>query len=150
MLVDFSLPTTAGDTRSISSIRPKNAFIFAESRTHLKTNEGLKEAIRQFSVQRPALASKVELVVVALLHKEPVIAKTIAEAFAKTAARQAGLECIWLDWKGESIRRLGVPLSADAPAYALLDRDGCVRWGKFGHVPEKDHETLLGILSSLT
>lgn len=149
MVVDFSLPTTAGDTRSISSLRPRTVFIMAESRAHLKTNEPLKAGIKHLTEKQPSIAAKIDLVVVALLHKEPLIAKPIAEAFAKTAAQQAGLDCIWLDWTGESLKRLGVPIAASVPAYALLDRDGNVRWGKFGVVSADDQRALLDTLMGL-
>jgi hypothetical protein len=150
MPLDITLPTTEGDTRSISRFRGQSlVFIVAEARSHLPMNDAFKRHIKRFTDENLAIARQIELVPIAQLQKEPLFARSIVDAFVWAEAKRTGA-IIWLDWKGEAMTAIGQKRDADTPAYILLDRAGEVRWGRFGKLDASHEQALLTAIESLT
>lgn len=150
MPLDLLLPTTEGDTRSISRYRGQSlVFIVAESRSHLSVNDAFKKGIKRFTDENPSIARQIELVPIAQLQREPLFARSIVDAFVGAEAKKNGT-VIWLDWKGEAMTAIGQKRDIDTPAYLLLDRQGEVRWGRFGKLDGSHEQALLAMIQSLT
>lgn len=150
MPLDLSLPTTEGDTRSISRYRGQSlVLIVAESRSHLSVNDAFKKGIKRFTDENPSIARQIELVPIAQLQREPLFARSIVDAFVGAEAKKNGT-VIWLDWKGEAMTAIGQKRDIDTPAYLLLDRQGEVRWGRFGKLDGSHEQALLAMIQSLT
>jgi len=150
MPLDITLPTTEGDTRSISRFRGQSlVFIVAEARSHLSLNDAFKKNIKRFTDENLSIARQIELIPIAQLQKEPLFARSIVDAFVAAEAKKTGA-VIWLDWKGEAMTAIGQKRDADTPAYILLDRAGEVRWGRFGKLDASHEQALLATIESLT
>lgn len=150
MPLDITLPTTEGDTRSISRFRGQSlVFIVAEARSHLALNEPFKQGIKRFTDENVSIARQIELVPIAQLQKEPSFARSIVDAFVGAEAKRTGA-VIWLDWKGEAMTAIGQKREVDTPAYILLDRSGEVRWGRFGKLDASHERALLETITALT
>lgn len=149
MLLDITLPTTAGETRSISRYRGGIVLIVAEGRSHLQINAAFKKGLEAFVKQSPKVAKQVELVAIAQLQKEPSFARSIVDAFVAAEARRTNT-VIWLDWQGEAMTAIGQRRDTDTPAYLLLDREGEVRWGRFGKIHKEHEQALLETIQNLT
>lgn len=149
MPLDITLPTTAGETRSISRYRGGLVLIIAESRNHLSINAAFKKNLEAFVKQNPKIAKKIELVPIAQLQKEPAFARSIVDAFVTAEAKRTGT-VIWLDWQGEAMTAIGQKRDVDTPAYLLLDKTGEIRWGRFGKIHPEHEQALLEVIRGLS
>ena len=148
MPLDITLPTTAGETRSISRYRGGLVLVVAESRNHLPINATFKKNLEAFVKKSPKVAKQIELVAIAQLQKEPSFARSIVDAFVTAEAKRTGT-VIWLDCKGEALSAIGQRRDVDTPAYLLLDKLGDIRWGRFGKIHPEHEQALLEIIHSL-
>lgn len=146
--IDITLPTTTGEVASLSSLRGKAVFIVAEARSHSKINEAFKSEIQSFVQSNAAVASKIELVVIALLGTEqsPPMLRPLITAGLTHIAQASGIPRIWIDWKDESPAKFGVPPRTNSPCYALINKDGDVVWGAYGAIGTASKQALMETL----
>jgi predicted transcriptional regulator len=138
--VDFTLETSAGGTKALSSLRGKVVVMFYEDRHHTETNARVKEAVGKYGVDNK-LQTKVEILAVANLKGydfNP--AESIARRAIQGIAARFNIS-IWMDWKGVVIDKVGVQ---DANANVVVfDKDGVVKWKRAGRLGDAEQQSLL-------
>jgi hypothetical protein len=138
--VDFSLETSAGGSKALSTLRGKVVIMFYEDRHHTDTNARVKEAVGKYGVENK-LQGKVEVLAVANLKGydfNP--AEGIARRAIQGIASRFGIT-IWMDWKGVVIDKVG---AQDANANVVVfDKDGVVKWKRAGRLSDADQQSLL-------
>ncbi len=142
---DFSLESSSGGTRALSSYRGKVAVLFYEDRHHTETNARVKEAVARYG-QEHRLRDQVEVVAVAnLMGYDFAPASTIARKAIRTIASRFGIE-ILMDWRGIAIESLGVK---DASANVIvMDRAGVVKFRAVGRLGDEEQKALLAAVTA--
>ena len=138
--VDFTLETSSGGNKALSSLRGKVVVMFYEDRHHTETNAKVKEAVGKYGLENK-LQGKVEVLAVANLKGydfNP--AEGIARRAIQAIAARFNIS-IWMDWKGVVIDKTG---AQDANANVVVfDKDGAVKWKRAGRLSEADQQSLL-------
>lgn len=146
-VVEASLVTTSGRTRSLSQLRGKTVVLFYETRGAINVNQHVKDAMgRRFNADR-ALANRFALVAacnVAEYNTWP--SRYFAGQAIATVANSNHLE-LWLDWDRTMITRLG--MHDNASNIALIDRNGRFHHHQWGRVANNAVDPLLDRMVAL-
>jgi predicted transcriptional regulator len=146
-IANFSLPTTAGATRSISQYRGRVVILFYEDRNSTSQNEHVKQAIARAHRADPQVTQQFALVPIANVGAYNFWP---AEYFAReaiTAVARANHVELWFDWDGQLIRSLR--LRDNASNVVVLDRRGRVRYHRAGRVPDAEVASFVALLRQL-
>lgn len=129
-VVDFTLPTTEGRTRSVSQYRGRVVIIFYETRDSTNENQQVKDALGQRLRADPSLVQRFMLIPVANVGDYNFWpAHTFArEAISAVANSQHVV--LWFDWNHALTQRLG--MRDGTSNIVVLDRDGRVRFRRLG------------------
>lgn len=145
--VNFSLPTTSGHPRSVAQYRGRVVILFYESREVVAQNQPLKDALGRQGERDPSLAQRFALIPVANVGAYNFWP---AQHFAREAitaiARHQGVE-MWFDWDRTLVHALG--LRDGASNVVVLDRQGRVRYHRWGRIAPGDVERFLSTLSAV-
>jgi hypothetical protein len=145
--VDFTLPTTAGRDRSLSSLRGKAVVLFYETRGTITQNQHVKDAMgARFNADR-SLSNRIALIAscnVAEYNSWP--SQYFAREAITTVARQQRIE-LWLDWNRTLIQRLG--LRDNVSNIALVDKQGRLRERNWGRVADGQVQALIDRIVAL-
>ena len=146
--IKLSLESSSGGTFSFPDNTGMPTVVVYESLQNQSLNAWFRDAAKTWVQGHPTKAQPIRLMIVVDAPGAPTMMRDAIRATVRGMIAPTGIKEVFFDWDKRFRVAMGLQATSTDPIYALLDRQNCASWGRFGRLDRSHWEELLEKIDS--